>query len=190
MAGVDKKQHSAGELVGEMTAIMHVVARRTDMFLRSQIGLTVNGCSHHADGVQCLELKDLTSLVSVGGSLNMIIAFSFDAGLIAHISQKFTDGIAVGDDERELYLNDAASEMINTIIGNCTAELAERNAVISMSPPVIITGARSVHRAQDAKFFSVTMSLSKGSMGIYFIGPRGLFDDNLETIFASNGAQA
>jgi CheY-specific phosphatase CheX len=81
-----------------------------------------------------------------------------------------------------LYLEEAAMEILNTIVGNATADLAEKGAVISLSPPIIVSEARSVLRQRKARFYSVNLLTDSGELQIHCIGPKELFDNKLNYV--------
>jgi CheY-specific phosphatase CheX len=179
---------SAADRQQDIGRVMTVVTRYANSFLEGEIGIAIIDRKYRFEEVQQLELKSMTSLVSVGGDINMLIAFSFDSQLIEFISKSLTSDIFVDDDERDLYMRETASEVINMIIGNSTADLATGTDMITLSPPVVIAGAKSVFRARGAKFFSVNMFSAQGNLDIDFVGPQELFDEKLNYIGLAEGA--
>lgn len=173
---------SVGDRREDMLKVMTIITRYAKAFLEEEIGLRVINRAYHCDDIQKIELKSMTSLVAVGGDINMFIAFSFETPLITAIARRFTEGLEISEHENDLYIRETASEVINTIIGNSTADLTVGNNRIGLSPPVVVSGARSVFRAKNAKFSSVSISSKYGDLDINFVGPKELFDESLNYI--------
>ncbi|MGB0696181.1 MAG: chemotaxis protein CheX [Rhodospirillaceae bacterium] len=182
-------EHSAAK-VTETRMVMDVISDHAERFLQQELDLSVKDRFSRSENVKLLKLKALTSLVAVGGDVNLLIGFSFDDSLLQEIFQRFTADIEVSEDERELYLHETASEIINTIIGNSTKDINSSKTPISLSPPIILIGAKSIYRDKDAVFFTVELVCDQGSLEIDLIGPKWLFDAQLNYVGNEGGAKA
>lgn len=159
--------------------LVTVVRRWTRGFLQTEMGLSIHDEAVRLDRVQRIDLQDLTSIVGVGGPVNMFIAFSFDTPLVDHVTTAMTEGLDVEDMDPADLRQDAAGEVINTIIGNSTSDFQGRGETISLSPPVTLDGAKSVFRSKNAVFCTVRLKTDHGALDLDFIGPRDYFDEHL-----------
>ncbi|SCA55542.1 hypothetical protein MTBPR1_100183 [Candidatus Terasakiella magnetica] len=170
------------ESKAQIERMMYVITQHAEDFLSSQTETVVKKCDYCLENKEFINLKPLTSFVSLGGNIESIIAFSFDENLIAHLTKMFTADIDIEDEEFELYIRETAGEAVNTIVGHSTAELAPPRHVISLTPPETIYGKKKVLGGEFSKFFSVTLTTEFGIMDIDFILPKESFDNKLNFI--------
>ena len=162
----------------EIASIVEIVERRTISFLRDEFLLTassVGRCLHPKERV----LRDITAIVGVGSKAGIYIAFSYDDALIRALAAIYTAGLLIGPGEEELYIRETASDIVNVIVGNITAELAKRGEIITLSPPVLVGGARTIRGHRDATVAVLTLNFACGALDVEFVGPKCLFDEQL-----------
>lgn len=162
-----------------VTEVMNIIERRTISFAAEELGLTARPGQRRLQDIKQLELRDLTALVAVGPRVDLYIAYSFTAKLIKEITERFTADLNLPLEDMPKYVHESACEMVNIIVGNSTAELAERGKSLHLSPPVVLVGAKQIHRHNDAVFATVTLDFDQGELDIAFVGPQHLFDTNL-----------
>lgn len=158
--------------------LIKVVEERAREYLRDEIGLEVKHVERDLEDVSRLGLKYLTSLVAVGGNLQVYLAFSFDEPLIRKIFEVYTSDVELDDDE-DRYVGETAGDMINVVVGNALAALGDNGPAINLSPPLFITEGKLITRCKDAQFLTLRLILDLGEMSILCIGPRELFDEQL-----------
>jgi len=159
--------------------VMDVIERRTISFSAEELSLTARRGERRLKDIKQLQLRDLTALVAVGPRVDLYIAYSFTDGLIQEITKRFIADLDLPPEDMPKYLHESACEMVNIIVGNSTADLAERGKALHLSPPVVLVGAKQIHRHSDAIFAIVTLAFDAGELDIAFIGPQHLFDLNL-----------
>jgi CheY-specific phosphatase CheX len=76
-------------------------------------------------------------------------------------------------------MRETASDVVNVIVGNCTAELARRGEVVTLSPPVLALGARTIQGRRKTAIATLTLKYPQGSLDVAFVGPKLSFDDHL-----------
>ena len=169
------------KLNDEVEQVMRSVMTRTRSYFDSEFcirGLDVDSGGGDLDS---LTLLDMTAIIGMGGRINLLIAFSFQDGLINALYQRMTEGMEVQPDEVEMYREAAAGEVVNTVLGHCTIDLQEiDDRGISMTPPVILDKAKTIRRMKNSMFYTQSMSTALGSMTISLVGPRELFETNLD----------
>jgi CheY-specific phosphatase CheX len=124
-------------------------------------------------------LRAITAIVSVGSKHGLYIAYSYDVSLIRAMTKLYTAGLDIGADEEELYIHETASDVVNVIIGNCTADLAKRGEIIVLSPPVLMVGARTIQSRDGSTVATLTARFAQGALDVAFVGPKVLFDNYL-----------
>lgn len=170
-------------LIAEVERVMQFTIARTRSHLESEFGIAVNETDSRGGDLDSLTLHDMTAIIGMGGSVNLLIAFSFQDAVIDALFQRMTAGLEVHPEEVEMYRESAAGEVVNTILGNCTIDLQQANEpVISMTPPVILDRVKTIRRMKDAMFYTQSLSTDCGRMDISLVGPRELFDTRLEYV--------
>lgn len=163
----------------EITAVIEVVEQRTIAFLRDQLGLVVEGIDRRMHRGECVVLRAMTAIVGVGSTAGLYIAYSYDDSLIREMTKRYTVGLTIPAGEEELYARETASDVVNVIIGNSTADLAKRGEMITLSPPVLMEGARTIQGRPKTTIATLTLRFPEGALDVAFVGPRLLFDDQL-----------
>jgi CheY-specific phosphatase CheX len=162
-----------------LTEVMAVIERRTNFYTATQLKLAVRDVTRQMSFVDKVRLRDLTAMVALGPDIDLYIAYSFDSKLIAKVTEIATRDLGVTVEEQNLYRDDSASEMVNIIVGNSTADLAVCGQALRLSPPVVIQGAKCLHPHADAAYATLTFRFEDGNLDVIFVGPRPLFDDQL-----------
>lgn len=171
----------------EIAAVMEVVAQRTISFFRDELELRPSAVDCRTHHEKSLRLRAVTAIVGVGTSVGLYIAYSYDDALIRTITQRHTAGISIPPEESELYVRETASDVVNIIIGNCTADLAQRGELVALSPPVLMAGARTIQGRSESTIAALTLSFGMGALDVAFVGPKMLFDDQLSQLVFQEG---
>jgi CheY-specific phosphatase CheX len=166
----------------DLKAFLDALATRTRAFFADELGIAVKTPLYHFDDVQKLDLRHLTAILSATGQLKLYLAYSFDAALIEAAFAAYTADLDIAEDERDDAIQETAGDIINIIVGNALADVAAAGRAIALSPPIILTEAKSVMRHRGAKFASAELAAASGSLAIHLIGPGELFDDALEYV--------
>jgi CheY-specific phosphatase CheX len=155
---------------------------RTRSYFEEEFGIEVTDVSPNQGDIEMLAIHDLTAIVGVGGRVNLLVAFSFEQSLVDVLYERMTADIEIPPGEEELYRGSAAAEIVNTIIGNCTADFEQHDHGIALTPPVILDKAKHIQRMKDAVFISRTLNTEFGHVDINLVGPTELFDDTLDYV--------
>jgi CheY-specific phosphatase CheX len=169
------------KLNDEVEQVMRSVMTRTRSYFDSEFGIQELDVDSGAGDLDSLTLLDMTAIIGMGGRINLLIAFSFEDGLINALFQRMTSDIVVQPEEVEMYREAAAGEVVNTVLGHCTIDLQKiDDRGIAMTPPVILDHAKTIRRMKNSMFYTQSSSTTLGRMTISLVGPRELFDTNLE----------
>lgn len=161
--------------------VMQSVITRARAYFEGELGISMTVTNGNAGHLDMLTLLDMTAIIGMGGAINLLIAFSFQDNLINTMYEQMTDGLGIQPDEVDMYREASAGEAVNTILGHCTVDLQKLDQRgIAMTPPVILDRAKTIRRMKNAMFYTQRMDTALGCMTISLVGPRELFNTNLE----------
>ena len=163
----------------EIAAVLKVVEQRTVAFMRDELHLTVKEIARRLHHEETVTLRDMTAIVGVGSRAGLYIAYSYDDSLIRAMTKHYTAELTIAAAEESLYMRETASDVVNVIVGNCTAELARCGEVVTLSPPVLALGAQTIQGRPKTAIATLTLRFREGALDVAFVGPKILFDDHL-----------
>ncbi|NRB40631.1 MAG: chemotaxis protein CheX [Pseudomonadales bacterium] len=172
------------QLNPEIRRFLEEVCLRTEQYLGAETTIEVEKIIYQFKDIQQLQLGQLTSIMAVGGHLKVMFAFSFEHGLADQLMSDFTQELDFDEVNTEHYISQTIAEMINIILGNVLANFEIRGKSIILSPPVVISDAKSIYRDKNAIFISAKLYTSFGEMHVHCIGPKALFDQELNYLEA------
>ncbi len=164
--------------------VMQSIVTRTHAYFESEFGISVNETDSNAGHVDEITLFDMNAIIGLGGAVNMLIVFSFKESLLNALYERMTDGLDIQPDEVEMYHEEAAGEVVNTILGHCTIDLQKLDprGAIAMTPPVILDRVKTIRRMKDAMFYTQSLDTAMGCMTISLVGPIKLFNKKLDYV--------
>ncbi len=169
------------KLTKDVEKVMTSAIARTLSYFKSEYGIGVTEADSGGNALDSLALHDMTAIIGMGGSVNLLIAFSFEAPLIDALFKRMTADFDVAPNEIEMYREAAAGEAVNTILGHCTADLQKIDGpAISMTPPVILDRIKTIRHMKNTMFHTQRLSTDFGYMNISLVGPQELFDIRLD----------
>lgn len=163
---------------GAISTIVPIVRCWTTHYLQAEAGLDARVEAHACTNVHRIDLKDITSLVSIGGHFNAVVTLSFDNTLIDHLATVLTDGLDVSDMPADELREDAAGEVANVIAGNSTKDLCAAGEQLSLTPPVAFANTSWVCRYRGAECHTVRFETSYGAVDLHLIGSTAADDPN------------
>lgn len=162
--------------------MINSLASRTKTYLASQAGIDVTEARLVTGKRDRLELQQSTAIIGVGGSIGLLIAFSFPQGIVDILYDRLTANIAVPAGDEALYRRASVTETANIIVGNCTADFSINGERIAISPPILLEETKYIHRMKNATFDSISMVTAYGCFDINLVGPRDMFDAHLNCL--------
>lgn len=145
-------------------------------FLEEETNIESKQVISEQQDLQKLQLRYMTSILSVEGNMKMLFAFTFDKVLIEEIFKRYAQDIDIDESEIDIYIEETAGEMINIVMGNAIAKLNLKNQIISLSPPVVIMEAKSITRIKASEFLTIVLSTEFGMMEIFCVCPKELHE--------------
>ncbi len=176
-----KTEGAVMPLRSDIETLIQAVARRSVSFLQTEMHLEVEEVARQPQCVSRLVLRDTTAMVSVGGNMGVYIALSFDAPALHHIFQAYTQGLDLPPEQEAMYIEETAADVVNTIVGNALSEAPDGATAISLTPPVVMSQAKSLICHKNAYFYLSDLRTPLGVVSIMYIGPKALFDETLES---------
>ncbi len=168
--------------VRDAPPIFKTVEQRTVAFFHDHLDLVPTSITRNIHPADQFCLREITAIVGVGSSSGLYIAFSYDQALAWKMTERYTAELVIAPDETELYMHETALDVVNVIIGNCTADLAGRGETISLSPPVLALGARTMQGRSRTAVGVLSLNFPEGGLDIAFVGPKQLFDEQLNYV--------
>ncbi|MBF0257410.1 MAG: chemotaxis protein CheX [Desulfamplus sp.] len=160
----------------KIKSLMDSISRRTESFLKDEMNIQVNGQDIKLVEESRLELKHLTSVVTIGTAPHIFVIFSYDKELINKIFEAYTKELEILPEECLEYMEETAGDVVNIIVGNAISEFDNDGQAINLSPPIVIAQAQSIAKSRTVRFFVNRLSTSCGHMSIFCVGPNELFE--------------
>lgn len=164
----------------QVNALMTSLSKRAVEYLADEIGLEAEKVEFHLKSVNQLTLRSLTTLVALGGGMEVYLAFSFEQPVIDTILDVYTNDIEVTEDQVDMFMEVTAGDLINLVTGNALGEVSKEGSPITITPPLYISGAKQIGRADSAKIYMASIQFPEGVLDLICIGPPHLFDEKLE----------
>lgn len=167
----------------DVAFLMKVIVERAVAFFRDDLRMNASLIVHGQESQLKLQMRHLTSLLAVDGGTGLYLAFSFEKPLIERAFEVYVEDIEVAEEEREKYIEETAGDIINIIVGNAAGSLSPQNPPVVLSPPVVISEAKSIFRHKEAQFYTTCLDTDYGKMDICCIGPKKLFDEQFRGLY-------
>lgn len=155
---------SANELIS-------IISKRTIAFLNDELNIQVKAQDMGLLPLHRLELCYLTTLLTVGGDININVIFSYERKLMEKIFETYTEDLNLLPEERLEYIEETAGEVINIVMGNSTVDFRESKTV-NLSPPIVISEAKSIAKSKSSEFFVNHLRTIHGTLTIVCVAPN------------------
>ncbi|MFZ5354642.1 MAG: chemotaxis protein CheX [Bacillota bacterium] len=155
---------------------MEAIVKRTKSFLEEEGGITELSDTIDFHESQSLVLKSMTAILTVEDGTKTVLAFSFDRELIDRLFEQYSLGIEIPEDEREMYVEETAGDMINIVVGNALARFQKPGVAFKISTPLVINEVKSISRYKSTRFYRSQISTEAGSMTVYCVTPGELYN--------------
>ncbi len=159
---------------------MEVIVERTKAFLAEEGAIAELSDAIGFLESQSLVLKSMTAILTVEDGAKMVLAFSFDRELIDRLFEQYSLGIEIPEDEKEMYVEETAGDMINIVVGNVLARFQQPGIAFKISTPLIINEAKSISKYKNTRFYSAQINTEAGSMMVYCVTPGELYNKHFK----------
>lgn len=179
-----KENNSNGKIVDtqvDASKFMESIVQRTVLFLAEDAAVNARDVNYELSDVQKLQLKEITSIITVEDDAKMTLAFSFDRTLIYKIFVQYSQGIEIDQSEIEMYIEETAGDMINIVLGNVLAQFQRNDRSFAVSTPLVTS------HGQEAMVLDAIEAGAKG----YLLKPIRIdnLKTNIEQIYSKYGRQ-
>ena len=150
--------------------ILDSLLLQTKLFLQEDMGLEILEIETIRADCEALSLKNHTSMIGVGGKLNLMTVISFDDQLLNKLVELFMDGEEVAAEELDDVMESVTGEIINTILGLSIPTFPNRGKGVTITQPITINDASTLKKHKNSKIVSAQIDTNFGSLSISAIG--------------------
>jgi len=150
--------------------ILDALILQSKLFLSEDMEINIKKVIIVDDSLDKLTLKDYTSMIGTGGTLNMMVVVSFETNLLEHLVNLFMEDEEVEDDEKEEVYDSVSGETINTIIGLSLPIFPNRGKGVTITPPITISDASTIKKFKNSKIVTANIMTEYGNMSISAMG--------------------
>jgi chemotaxis protein CheX len=150
--------------------ILDALILQTKLFLSGDMDIEIEDVKIDELNPDKLILKDFTSMIGTGGTLNAMIVVSFEEKMLDHLVELFMDGEEVDEEELEEVRDSVTGETINTIIGLALPTFPNRGKGVTITPPITINDASNIKKYKNSKIVSAEILTSYGKLTISAVG--------------------
>ncbi|SLM28347.1 conserved hypothetical protein [Desulfamplus magnetovallimortis] len=156
-----------------MNELINIISERLEGFFKDELDIIVDDREKGIIPMHRLGLRYLTTVINISGSININVIFSYEKRLIEKIFEIYTEDVEILPEERLEYIEETAGDIINIIVGNSTADF-ESSSSLTLSPPIMISEAKSIAKSKTSEFFVNHLHTSYGTMTIFCVGPKNV----------------
>lgn len=150
--------------------ILDSLILQTKLLLQEDMKLEIVNLETIRADYETLTLKEFTSMIGVGGKINLMTVISFDVDLLNKLVSIFMDGEEVAQDEVDEIRESVTGEVINTILGLSLPTFSNRGKGITITPPITINEASVLKKHKNSRIVSVNITTNFGTVSISAIG--------------------
>lgn len=150
--------------------ILDSLILQTRLLLQEDMKLKILDVETVTTNYDVLPLKVFTSMIGVGGKINLMTVISFDEKLLDKLVSIFMDEEEVSLDELDEIRESVTGEVINTIIGLALPTFPNRGKGITITPPITINDASVLKKHKNSKIISANVKTNFGNVSISAIG--------------------
>lgn len=153
--------------------ILDSLILQTRLLLQEDMKLKILDVETVSTNYDVLPLKVFTSMIGVGGKINLMTVISFDEKLLDKLVSIFMDEEEVSLDELDELdeiRESVTGEVINTIIGLALPTFPNRGKGITITPPITINDASVLKKHKNSKIVSANVTTNFGNVSISAIG--------------------
>lgn len=147
---------------------------QTKLFLQDDMGLSIKDVQTKELKQDSLTLKEYTSMIGVGGKINVMIVISYDQEMLQKLVELFMDGESVDPSEEQEIKDSVAGEVVNTIMGLALPTFPNRGKGVTITPPIAIKNSTNLVKQKSSQIISVEIQTNCGTLSINAIGAEDI----------------
>ena len=150
--------------------ILDSLVKRSQSFLKEEMSIDIISISEEESSPPKVELQKNTSMISVSGSVEILIVMGYNDALLEKLIDAFLEGEEVEDDELDEIRESVSSEIVNIIVGNALFNPVD-NTVLHISPPILIYEAKFLFQQKNSHISITRIETQFGDMLLSTIMP-------------------
>ena len=150
--------------------ILDALILQSKLFLSEDMEISIEDIEINELNPDKLLLRDYTSMIGTGGTLNAIVIVSFEIKLLDYLVDLFMEGEEVSSDEIEEVRDSVTGETVNTIIGLALPTFPNRGKGVTITPPITINDASNIKKYKNSKIISANIHTEHGVLTISAVG--------------------
>lgn len=159
-----------------LAQMMTALGERTRLYLETEMAIPVTAMADADNVPAAITLDEMTAIVGIGGPTDLLAAFSFSSGLADALFHRLIEMLGLPPEEAGEFRQAGLGEMANVIAGNWIAEFSPPGTRTTLTPPTLVEGAKDIPHIPRAIYRTLSIATESGSMSIYLIGPKNMFD--------------
>ena len=161
----------------DVAAVMRSIINKVQAYFESEYQIAVSDVCAGGGALESLVLLDMTAMIGFGGQIGLRVAFSFQDSLVDALYAQMTAGFNDIPEEVEKHREAVTGEVVNIVLGHCTADLQHLDQHgIPLTPPHILGRGVAISGADGDMFYTQGFTTERGRLAISLVGSRGLFD--------------
>jgi CheY-specific phosphatase CheX len=152
--------------------VMDSLVLQTKLVLQDDMGFEIEKVDTTSTENDMLKLKDYTSMIGVGGKLNLMVVISYEKRMLEKLVEIFLDGETIEAEEVDEVRDSVAGEVINTIMGLSLPIFPNRGKGVTITPPITTNDASSLVKHKNSKIISAEILTNFGALSISAIGTQ------------------
>lgn len=150
--------------------ILDSLILQVKLFLNEDMDIDIEKIDVNETDSNQLELKQHTSMIGIGGKLNIMAVISFNDDILLHLVNLFMEGEEVDEEELAEVKESVSGEVINTILGLALPTFPNRGKGVTITPPITINDAGKLNKHKNSKIISAHIKTSYGELSLSLIG--------------------
>ncbi len=156
------------ETVELLKQVLNAIVYRAELFLKDEMDIETRFDGSYRI-VDKIDLKKYTTMIGIGGSLNLLFYTTYDDLLLDNLTRTMAFG-EIGEEEFLQLRESASGEIANMIVGHSIGDFPSKGEGVSITPPVIIEDAKSIMKTNGTRMVTATLSTRYGKMEFNVIG--------------------
>ena len=148
--------------------ILNAIIYRTELFLRDEMEIETRFDGIYRS-VSKIELKKYTTMIGIGGTLNLLFYVTYNDLLLDNLTTAFAYG-EIHETEFMEMRDSAAGEIANTIVGHSINDFPNGGRGVTITPPVTIEDAKSILKTNGTGMLTASLLTPYGNMEFNVIG--------------------
>lgn len=155
------------------TLIMQSMVTKTRDYFSNEHGIHLADAPLADSDVAAPHLLDVSVMIGFGGQIQRQAVFSFESSLVNAVHAWMTEGLAHPVEELTLHREAAIGELVNTILGHCTIDMAHLDHQgITMTPPLILDPTSTFPAPGHTVLDTHHLVSQCGRLSISLVAPR------------------